>query len=88
MSTLSDYLKNNRILQQDFARRIGATQATVSRLAKHAMKPSLTLAVAIERETDGEVPASSWVNVPQADVDDVQTDTGFQLPDGQQSQVA
>lgn len=88
MSTLSDYLKSNQILQQDFARRIGATQATVSRLAKHAMMPSLTLAVAIERETNGAVPASSWVSVDESGGVEPTAPIGQDLSDGPQSQVA
>lgn len=88
MSTLSDYLKTNQILQQDFARRIGATQATVSRLAKHLIMPSLTLAVAIERETNGEVPASSWVTITECNSAEEQSAVGHEMPNGQQSQVA
>lgn len=87
MSTLSDYLKNNQILQQDFARRIGATQATVSRLAKQSIMPSLTLAVAIERETNGAVPASSWVTLSESDAAP-QLPAEQSLPVGPQSQVA
>lgn len=88
MSTLSDYLKSNQILQQDFAKRIGATQATVSRLAKHSIMPSLTLAVAIERETNGAVPASSWVTLLECNSAEEQSAAAHVLPDGPQSQVA
>lgn len=88
MSTLSDYLKANQILQQDFAKRIGATQGTVSRLAKQAMVPSLALAVAIERETNGAVPASSWVCAEEGDAVDLQKSTGREKPDGPHAQVA
>lgn len=71
MSTLSDFLTSKQIRQQDFAARIGVTQATVSRLAKRTMMPSLPLAVEIERATEGEVSVSSWVAddtaLPQSD---------------------
>lgn len=86
MSTLSDYLKANQILQQDFAKRIGATQGTVSRLAKQSMVPSLALAVAIERETNGAVPASSWVCDEESGT--VQQQRGTEAPDAPHAQVA
>lgn len=69
MSNLSAFLTSKQIRQQDFAERIGVTQATVSRLAKRTMMPSLPLAVEIERATDGEVPVSSWVNDDPAQPD-------------------
>ncbi|MCK9544916.1 MAG: helix-turn-helix transcriptional regulator [Novosphingobium sp.] len=61
MMTLSEYLAAEGIPQEKFAERIRVRQATVSRLASNAMRPSLELAAAIERETGGAVPATSWV---------------------------
>lgn len=61
MQTLQSYLKSHAIRQEDFAGQIGSTQATVSRLANGTSRPSLDLAVAIERATGGSVPATSWV---------------------------
>lgn len=61
MSTLADYLTRTGTTQENFALRVGARQATISRLANRTIRPSLELAVAIERETKGEVPASSWI---------------------------
>jgi len=61
MMTLSEYLAAESIPQEKFAERIRVRQATVSRLARNAMRPSLELAAIIERETGGAVPAISWV---------------------------
>lgn len=60
MSDLGTYLKENRIRQADFAAAIGVTQATVSKLIAGG-RPSLPLAVAIERTTGGVVRAASWI---------------------------
>lgn len=63
MSKLSEYLKDNGIRQEDFAARIGVTQATVSRLKAGLLTPSVTVAAGIERETGGAIPAASWAEV-------------------------
>lgn len=64
MNLLRAYLTENRIRQEDFAVSVGSTQATISKLASGGVRPGLDLAVAIERATGGEVPASSWVPDP------------------------
>lgn len=61
MMTLAEYLDIKGIPQKAFAERVGVRQATVSRLASGLGKPSLELAVSIERETGGSVTAASWV---------------------------
>ncbi len=61
MTHLHEYLSQRRLRQIDFAQRLGIGQATVSRLVSGVMRPSLELAVQIERETGGAVPAVSWV---------------------------
>lgn len=61
MSKLEAYLADHKVRQTDFARSVGVSQATVSKLVSGAMQPSLDLAVRIERTTGGSVPASSWV---------------------------
>lgn len=63
MSKLRAYLDRHDIRQADFAGRIGSTQGMVSRLITGAVLPSLKMAIAIERETGGEVPANSWGDV-------------------------
>lgn len=62
MMTLSQYLNTKNIRQAEFARLIGTTQGTVSKLGKDR-QPSLDLAAKIERATDGAVPAASWPNI-------------------------
>lgn len=64
MSKLREHLEGNGIRQADFAARIGVTQGMVSRLVSGALLPSLELAVKIERDTGGAVPASSWIAQP------------------------
>ena len=66
MSKLQDYLTQNGIRQSVFAASVGTTQATISKLAADAIRPSLELAVAIERETGGAILASSWIPMPEA----------------------
>ena len=67
MSTLDAYLSKYRIRQASFAARVGTSQATISKLISRTVLPSLELAVRIERETDGEVSAASWVEVSPID---------------------
>lgn len=62
MRTLSEYLKDEEISQRAFARVIGVDPSIVSRLVSRSMRPSLDLAVAIERQTDGVILAVSWVD--------------------------
>ena len=61
MSDLAIFLGQNGLTQEQFAERIGVDQSTISRLLKNKMRPSLTLAVNIERETGGAIPASAWL---------------------------
>lgn len=70
MSNLAEYLEQRRIRQEDFAVSIGVTQATVSRLARRAMRPGLDLALEIEKATDGAVPVASWASVIPTSSDD------------------
>lgn len=65
MMTLSEYLAKTGISQAAFADEIKVKQATVSRLARNMMRPSLELAVSIERITGGAVAAASWVSAPK-----------------------
>lgn len=63
MNKLSDYLTQNGIRQEDFAARIGVTQATVSRLKAELITPSIKVAARIEEETGGAIPAAYWASV-------------------------
>lgn len=64
MSTLRDFLTRTGTNQADFAKRVGTNQAVISRLTRNEVRPTLKLAVAIERETGGEIKAASWVDMP------------------------
>lgn len=63
--SLRDYLSVNAIRQGCFARLVGVRQPTVSRLVSGKTRPSLDLALRIETETKGKVPASVWAEVAQ-----------------------
>ena len=60
MNKLAQYLEAKKVTQADFAREVGVEQATVSRLARGKMQPSLSAAVRIEKATLGEVPVADW----------------------------
>lgn len=55
MSTLSQYLADARLTQDEFARRIGLSQAMVSKICRRTVGVSLATAVKIERATGGKV---------------------------------
>lgn len=63
MNPLADYLSRHQITHQAFATRIGVHQSTVTRLCdeKASMLPGIGTALAIERETSGEVKTSAWL---------------------------
>ena len=61
MMTLSEYLNANAIKQVDFARQIGVTQGTVSRLCSGRLSPDIEMIGKIQFETRGAVPAAAWV---------------------------
>jgi transcriptional regulator with XRE-family HTH domain len=60
MTKLSQYLTDQKIRQEDFATLVGATQATISRLARGQMVPGARLAMRIQNESKGAVPFESW----------------------------
>lgn len=61
MSNLTAYLSRSEKTQAQFASELGVDQATVSKLCRLKLTPSLDLAVRIERATNGAVLASSWI---------------------------
>lgn len=65
MSPLASHLSDQKISQKAFAVRLGVDASIVSRLVNNGMRPSLELAVQIERETGGAVPATSWIPEPE-----------------------
>jgi DNA-binding transcriptional regulator YdaS (Cro superfamily) len=64
MNKLQLYLETNNVARRDFADLIGVDQSVLSRFCRSLARPGLDKAVAIERLTDGAVPASSWVHAP------------------------
>ena len=62
MNTLDDHLKQNNIRRRDFAAEIGVHESVLSRFCNGLARPALDTAFAIERATNGAVPASSWVD--------------------------
>ncbi len=69
MTFLAQHLAEQKISQKAFAVRLGVDPSIVSRLVNNGMRPSLELAVAIERETAGVVTASSWIAEVAASAD-------------------
>lgn len=63
MSILRDYLSSARVNRKDFADRIGVHQSVLSRFCSELARPGLDTAFAIERETEGQVPAAYWLTV-------------------------
>ena len=61
MTKLDEHLKQNSIRRRDFAEQIGVHESVLSRFCNGLARPALDTAFAIERATDGAVPASSWV---------------------------
>lgn len=66
MVSLKSYLDESKIPQGKFADAVGCTQSMISQLLTGRKKPGLDLAYAIERETAGQVPVTSWVNTNEA----------------------
>ena len=56
---LDRYLWERDISAEKFAAQIGVSPSTISRMRHHGMKPSLTVAIKIERATNGEVTVHS-----------------------------
>jgi hypothetical protein len=67
MSTALDiYLKRKKIGDAEFAPLIERDRSMVSKLRRGIVRPTIDLADAIEKATDGEVPMKSWVQPEQA----------------------
>nr|WP_255613496.1 helix-turn-helix transcriptional regulator [Pseudogemmobacter faecipullorum] len=66
MTSLSDHIKAVGQTQAQFATALGIDQATVSKLCRRKVLPSLILAARIERVTGGKVRAVDWVHEDDA----------------------
>lgn len=63
MNKLATYLKREKLTLEAFAKQIGRTPATVSRLARGVNKPDWATAEAIEAATSGEITISDFRDV-------------------------
>ena len=61
MNELARYLAKTQETQAAFGVRVGVTDAIVCMWLSGARRPNLTSAFAIQRATDGEVPATLWL---------------------------
>ncbi len=61
MKHLADFLTQTNTSQAKLADSVGVSRAYMSELVGGTKTPSLAVAVAIERATDGAVKAASWI---------------------------
>ncbi|WP_299945299.1 helix-turn-helix transcriptional regulator [uncultured Ruegeria sp.] len=66
-NVLANHLAAENISQRDFAVLVESHQSIISRIINGRLRPSLEMAFAIERATNGAVPASHWVEVKAAE---------------------
>lgn len=62
---LTDWLKDNKVTQTDFAERIGVTPGFISQICSGTSRPGLDRIGAIHRETLGQVTAADWIDLPE-----------------------
>lgn len=58
---LAEHISRSGMRQKEWAERFGISQPYLSDLLRGNRTPSLEVAVRIERETQGAVPAVSWI---------------------------
>tara|TARA_R110002020_G_scaffold474099_3_gene704524 strand:- start:663 stop:872 length:210 start_codon:yes stop_codon:yes gene_type:complete len=63
---LKDFLNSSGLSQRAFAEQVGIDPSYLSLLVSGQKRPSLKLAVSIEKATGGKVPCVSWVPDPTA----------------------
>lgn len=66
----AEFIKASGKTRASWATRIGVTASYLSDLLNGKKTPSLEVAVRIERETDGAVPAASWIPLAEAPAED------------------
>jgi hypothetical protein len=54
------WVEQSQITPAELARRCDYDRSNFHKIIKGTLKPTLNLAVAIERETGGEIPVQSW----------------------------
>jgi transcriptional regulator with XRE-family HTH domain len=74
--TLQDWLKDNKLTQDQFAQAVGCDQAYVSRLtSKKRTAPSLDMIRRITVATNGAVTANDFMDAPEHDAEHGGDDT-------------
>jgi transcriptional regulator with XRE-family HTH domain len=63
MEKLATYLDSRNISQREFSRLLEVDPSIVSRLVRGQMRPSLDLAVRIEKLTKGHIKPSYWISI-------------------------
>lgn len=58
---LKEHITASGLSQSEWAGRLGISRNHLSSILSGVRLPSLTLAVRIERKTEGAIPAASWV---------------------------
>ncbi len=61
MRKLDEYLKAQNLTGAAFARRVGLSDPYLSKIRHGIFTPSLEVAVRIDAETGGKVPAAAWL---------------------------
>lgn len=61
MDRLAKHLEELGIAQRAFAARVGCSPSHLSDILSGRRAPGLSLAVAIQRETNGAVPVDAWI---------------------------
>jgi transcriptional regulator with XRE-family HTH domain len=61
MTNLAQWMRQSGVKDRAVADYIGRDRSIVSRIRRGELMPTLTIAVALERLTGGDVPASSWI---------------------------
>ena len=71
MSQFATYVKAVATSRSDLAKEMGISRPYLSLILTGRRRPSLELAIRIERLTDGAVPVSSWIaNEPNPETED------------------
>lgn len=58
--TLQEYLYRRGVQQTFIAKQAGVSKETINRILRRGFAPTLKLAIAIEKATNGEVSVYSW----------------------------
>ena len=67
MNALRETILRSGETQAEWARRLDVSRGYLHGIINGTKRPSLDLALRIERLTDGAVPVQSWADVPEGD---------------------